>query len=176
MKGNHIESKEWTRPEAQPKFDKAGRFEAWVGAAAPNGRSAVAWKIRNCEQPNEVHEHVAVSSSDCSTNNRSECAGALGALEDLPNNSEVTIYCQLKYVVDCLNGDLVKWRNRGWKDAKGKPQPNADIYRRMLDVIRNRNLKVSAVHIKAGNSHHYAEIRRLKARANAHLDKKLPEY
>ncbi len=120
-----------------------------------------------------MHEFVAASSNDCSTNNRGESAAALGVLEDLQNNSEVTIYCQLEYLVDGLKGGLSKWKDRGWKDAKGKPQPNADIYRIMLDVIRDRNLKVSAVHIKAGDSHHYAEIQRLKARAKAHLDKKL---
>jgi ribonuclease HI len=52
-------------------------------------------------------------------------------LEALKKPSRVTIYSDSKYVIECTQKWLAKWKVKGWKTADKKPVKNQDLWERI---------------------------------------------
>jgi ribonuclease HI len=76
------------------------------------------------------------------TNNRMEIMGALVALEAIPNNCKATIYSDSQYLVNSIKRNWAKmWRSKGWKKKGNKTVPNADLWKRMLQLCDNHEVE-----------------------------------
>lgn len=65
------------------------------------------------------------------TNNRMEITSAIKALESLPENSEITIYADSKYLIEGITKWLSKWKSNNWKLASRKPVQNKELWQKL---------------------------------------------
>jgi ribonuclease HI len=72
------------------------------------------------------------------TNNRMELRAAIEALEYLPDDSEVTMYCDSQYVVKGISEHIESWKFRRWRTSANAPIKNRDLWER-LEVQNNRH-------------------------------------
>jgi ribonuclease HI len=84
------------------------------------------------------------------TNNRMELMAAIVALENLKQNSQVTLYSDSSYLVNGMSqGWVKKWRAKDWK--KGKAE-NVDLWERVLELSGRHEVVFKWVMGHAGNS------------------------
>lgn len=70
------------------------------------------------------------------TNNRMELRACIAALESLKKAESAVIYSDSRYVVDNISkGHAQRWRHNGWLTLAKKPVENADLWRRLLDLV-----------------------------------------
>lgn len=76
------------------------------------------------------------------TNNRMEMTGAIEALKHTEEGADVTIYSDSAYVINAfLNNWFSGWERRGWKNAKGQPVENQDLWRELRGLAGARRVK-----------------------------------
>ena len=86
------------------------------------------------------------------TNNRMEILAVIVGLEALEDSRKVTIYSDSKYVVDAMTqGWVENWRSSDWVRKGGKRVPNADLWKRLLAVGEQHEVKYRWVKGHAGD-------------------------
>jgi ribonuclease HI len=86
------------------------------------------------------------------TNNRMELMACIKALEYLDKPSNVTLYSDSRYVVDAVSkGWADKWRKNGWMRNKGDIAMNADLWERLLDLLRRHRVDFKWVRGHSGH-------------------------
>ncbi len=65
------------------------------------------------------------------TNNRMELLAAICALESLSKPCSIDLYTDSQYVQKGITEWLPNWIKRGWKNAKGEPVKNQDLWQRL---------------------------------------------
>ncbi|MBX5466466.1 MAG: ribonuclease HI [Firmicutes bacterium] len=76
------------------------------------------------------------------TNNRMELKAAIAALRHTPPGAEVIVYSDSAYVVNAFQQDWFSgWRLRGWRNAKGKPVENLDLWQELLALAEARRVR-----------------------------------
>ena len=86
------------------------------------------------------------------TNNRMELTAVIQALAVLKEPCEVILTSDSKYVTDSINkGWLYNWLNKGWKNFKGQPTPNTDLWMQLIPLLVKH--KVSFHWIKSHAGH-----------------------
>lgn len=84
------------------------------------------------------------------TNNRMEVLAAIVGLEAIKMPCRVEIFSDSKYLVDAVEKRWIQgWEARGWRRKDGEPVPNADLWKRLLEVCRKHEVKFAWV---AGHS------------------------
>ena len=90
------------------------------------------------------------------TNNRMELTAVIEAFAALREPCDVALTSDSRYVIDALSlGWAEGWRARGWKKADRSPALNADLWERLLDLIKIH--KVTYHWIMGHNEHPYNE-------------------
>lgn len=102
-------------------------------------------------------QRTITGSVSYSTNNRMELTAIIEGLSAVPYGSVVTIYTDSGYVERAVNeGRLAIWQENGWRRIKtGEPVKNADRWLVLSEVIKNRNLDVSFVKLKAHKANYF---------------------
>ncbi len=86
------------------------------------------------------------------TNNRMELTAVITALSALKEPCDVTVCSDSKYVIDAITkGWAESWRQRGWIKADKKPALNADLWERLLALLKQH--KVQFIWIKGHAGH-----------------------
>jgi len=88
------------------------------------------------------------------TNNRMELLACIKGLEALNEPCEVTLYSDSKYVVDGITkGWAERWRKNNWiRDKKtGARAINADLWQRLLELVKKHRVTMRWVKGHAGN-------------------------
>lgn len=86
------------------------------------------------------------------TNNRMELMGAIAALSALKYPCDVILTTDSKYLVDGVTkGWAESWRARGWIKSDKKPALNADLWERLLDLLKIHRVKFVWVKGHAGH-------------------------
>ena len=75
------------------------------------------------------------------TNNRMELLAAIKGIEETPDNSEVLLYTDSKYVKDGITNWITKWKKNQWVTSSKKSVKNKDLWI-ILDEL-NSSRKVS---------------------------------
>ena len=70
------------------------------------------------------------------TNNIMELTAAIKALEHIPENSNVVLTTDSKYVMQGITEWIKNWKIRNWKKASKKPVLNKELWKR-LDNLTN---------------------------------------
>lgn len=71
-----------------------------------------------------------------STNNRMEIQAVIEALSLLKVPCRVTVYSDSAYVVNCFQNNWLKgWLRNGWKNSKGNPVENKELWQRLWELM-----------------------------------------
>lgn len=77
---------------------------------------------------------VAAGFAPATTNQRMELTAAFEAVK--AHNGPLEIVSDSTYVVNCFkNRWWAGWRSRGWRNAKGEPVANQDLWRPFIEVV-----------------------------------------
>ena len=86
------------------------------------------------------------------TNNRMELTAAIEALRHTEPKSRVTVASDSAYVVNAfLQNWFSGWERRGWKNAKGQPVENQDLWRALKELADERQVTWKKVRGHAGD-------------------------
>jgi len=86
------------------------------------------------------------------TNNRMELTAAIEALKNTPSGSQVTIFSDSAYVINAFNQNWIKnWIRNGWKTSQGKPVENQDLWKSLVPLTQDREVKWVKVKGHSGN-------------------------
>lgn len=89
------------------------------------------------------------------TNNRMELTSAIEALSALREPCRVTLTSDSKYLTDAINEGWIKsWQKASWR-RKGEEIPNADLWRRLVELLAIH--EVTFVWVKGHAGHPYNE-------------------
>ncbi|EKS34242.1 RNase H family protein [Afipia broomeae] len=159
-------------PKQLPRLSR-GHFVGWILStdrpSLSECPSACTWLIHPLDDSTEPHADVKISQGNYSDEKRANLAGAIGAVEDLEPESSIILFTRETYVSDGLI--LVgEWRDNGWKNAKGELIKNDRLWARLLEVIEERELDVTARHWQADE--YRATHIKLKKLAQAALNKR----
>lgn len=76
------------------------------------------------------------------TNNRMEMTAVIEALSRTESASDVHIYTDSAYVINAfIQNWFAGWERRGWKNAKGNPVENQDLWQAMRSLVEERRVK-----------------------------------
>lgn len=71
------------------------------------------------------------------TNNRMEILAVIKALELLKEACQVKIYSDSAYVVNCFEKKWIYgWLRNGWKNSKGQPVENQDLWKKLWELMQ----------------------------------------
>lgn len=86
------------------------------------------------------------------TNNRMELTAAIEALRHTPPGSRVRVRSDSAYVVNAFLQDWFSgWERRGWRNSKGQPVENQDLWRELRRLAAERRVRWEKVHGHAGD-------------------------
>lgn len=94
------------------------------------------------------------------TNNRMEMTAVIEALKHTPDGARVKIYSDSAYVINAFQQNwFAGWERRGWKNAKGQPVENQDLWRTLRQLATARNVEWIKVRGHAGDAYNEAADR-----------------
>ena len=103
------------------------------------------------------------------TNQRMELQAVIQGLKALSRPCKVKVYSDSAYFINALEKKwYVNWRKNGWKNSKGEPVKNRDLWEALLAEMDRHQLSLQKV--KGHSGHHYNE--RCDALARAAVPKK----
>jgi ribonuclease HI len=86
------------------------------------------------------------------TNNRMELMAAIVGLGATPENSQITLYADSRYLVDGMTkGWAESWRANRWKKADKRPASNIDLWKILLSLCDARQVRFVWVAGHSGN-------------------------
>lgn len=81
------------------------------------------------------------------TNQRMELTAVIRALETF--EGDVEIHSDSTYVVNCFNNNWWKrWLATGWRNSKGDPVANSDLWKALLPLVLDQGRKVEFYWVK----------------------------
>lgn len=103
------------------------------------------------------------------TNQRMELQAVIQGLKALNRPCKVKVYSDSAYFINALEKKwYVNWRKNGWKNSKGEPVKNRDLWEALLEQMDRHQLSLQKV--KGHSGHHYNE--RCDALARAAVPKR----
>jgi len=87
------------------------------------------------------------------TNQRMEVYAVLDAIRSLgADGTPIEIVSDSTYVVKCFNDNWwVKWERNGWKNSKKQPVANVDLWKPLIEVVREGDVKFTWVKGHSGH-------------------------
>lgn len=87
------------------------------------------------------------------TNQRMELTACIKALEQVKaTDLHVDVYSDSAYLVNCIKDKWYKkWIANGWKNAKGQPVENRDLWEKLLSFLGKYDVSFHKVTGHAGN-------------------------
>ncbi len=86
------------------------------------------------------HERLLKGAMTATTNNRMELCAAIEALSVLNKPARVDLYTDSTYVKNGITEWLPAWKQRQWKTAARKPVKNADLWRRLDELVQRHEV------------------------------------
>ncbi len=85
------------------------------------------------------------------TNQRMELSAVLYALE--ANSGKVRVVSDSTYVVNCFRQRWwAGWRAKGWRNARGEPVANQDLWRPLVELVVDSRMAEIEIHWVKGHS------------------------
>lgn len=68
-------------------------------------------------------------------------------------NEKVTLYTDSAYIVNCFkDGWYYNWESNGWKNAKGQPVANKELWEELIHLVKFYNVEFAKVKGHADNA------------------------
>jgi len=117
---------------------------ACSGNPGPGGWGAVLLYGEHSKEISGAEPHT--------TNNRMEITAVIEALKQLNQPCRVTVYSDSAYVVNCFRNDWIgSWQRNGWKNSKGQPVENQDLWKELLRLMEIHQVEYVKVKGHADN-------------------------
>lgn len=85
------------------------------------------------------------------TNQRMEIQAVVEALQALKESCHVKIHSDSAYVVNCIKQKwYVNWQKNGWRNSKGEPVQNKDLWEALLSAMQRHRVEFVKVKGHAG--------------------------
>lgn len=85
------------------------------------------------------------------TNQRMEIQAVVEALQALKESCHVKIHSDSAYVVNCIKQKwYVNWQKNGWRNSKGDPVQNKDLWEALLSAMQRHRVEFVKVKGHAG--------------------------
>jgi len=98
------------------------------------------------------HERELSGGEHGTTNNRMELTAVIEGLSALKEPCEVEICSDSTYVIDSIKkGWVYNWQRNGWRKSDKSPALNADLWQRLLPLLKKH--KVSLVWVRGHTGH-----------------------
>ena len=99
------------------------------------------------------NENIELSGGDReTTNNRMELMAAIRALEEIDKDYEITLYTDSNYVKDGRTSWISNWKENNWKTASKKDVKNKELWMRLDEAIKDKNISWVWVKGHSGNA------------------------
>ena len=99
------------------------------------------------------NENIELSGGDReTTNNRMELMAAIKALEEIDKDYEITLYTDSNYVKEGITSWISNWKKNNWKTASKKDVKNKELWMRLDEAIKDKNISWVWVKGHAGNA------------------------
>lgn len=79
------------------------------------------------------------------TNNKMELLAAINALKASPLDRHLVIYTDSVYVQKGVTTWIQVWRRSNWRTASGSPVKNLELWKELLDLVKDRSIEWSWV-------------------------------
>ncbi|MBB3112618.1 ribonuclease HI [Paenibacillus phyllosphaerae] len=83
------------------------------------------------------HKKEISGGENPSTNNRMEIKAVIEALQLLKEPCKAVVYSDSAYVVNCFQNNWIRgWLRNGWKNSKGQPVENQDLWQTLWALMQ----------------------------------------
>lgn len=107
---------------------------ACSGNPGPGGWGAILFYGEHRKEMSGGEKHT--------TNNRMELLAAIEAIGSLKETCKVKLYSDSAYLVNCFKqGWFRGWLKNGWKNSKGQPVENQDLWKQLLKLMETHNVE-----------------------------------
>jgi ribonuclease HI len=98
------------------------------------------------------HQRELSGAQPNTTNNRMELTAVLEGLTALKEPCQVELYSDSTYVVNSVEkGWVYNWQRKNWMKKPGEPVPNADLWKRLLELLKIHKVNFHWVRGHAGH-------------------------
>ena len=87
----------------------------------------------------ETEKELFGGESD-TTNNRMEMTAAIKGLTHLTRACEVVLTTDSQYLRKGITEWIINWKKRGWKTSANKPVKNADLWKRLDELVKEHDI------------------------------------
>lgn len=108
------------------------------------------------------------------TNNRMELKAVIETVKYITKNyskGKITIFADSSYVLTGITSWIFNWEKNGWRTANKKPVLNQDLWKELIELIRNYDNKINWQKVKGHSGHVYNERADEIATSKASLQK-----
>ena len=107
----------------------------WEGPLRKDG--ATMWLIEYRNKRGEPVTREGVIRLEDATENQAVLTAVAEAVERLTKTCSVRVFTGSGHVYGAVkNRWYIRWKKNGWKNAKGKPLANAELWKRMTDALQ----------------------------------------
>lgn len=92
--------------------------------------------IQRTGKPDQIHN----GAESLTTNNRMELRAAIEALKLLPKGEKVSLYTDSQYVKNGITEWMAGWIRKGWRNSKGEPVKNQDLWRDLAVEVADHQI------------------------------------
>ena len=108
--------------------------------------------LRYIGRSGDVAEKELSGGYEMTTNNRMELMAVIAGFECLKAPCNVTVYTDSQYIANAFNDHWIDgWLKKGWKNANNKPVKNVDLWKRLIEAMREHQAKFIWVKGHAGH-------------------------
>ena len=110
----------------------------------------------------EVRVNADVTTAEDTTISRMEITAAIDGVRHALNDSQsrsgkviIDVYSDSKMLVDAYNDYIPKWEKKSiatrgeWMSSNGSPVANQDLYKSLMQMVRESKADVRLIHVKA---------------------------
>lgn len=106
---------------------------ACSGNPGPGGWGAVLIYGKN-------EKHISGAEKD-TTNNRMELRAAIESIKAVREPCKIELYTDSKYVMEGITKWVDGWIQKGWKNASKKPVKNDDLWKELVEQLKNHEVE-----------------------------------
>ena len=87
------------------------------------------------------HEKVLQGGDSKTTNQRMELMAAIAGLSALKEPCAVEVISDAQYLIRGMTEWMVQWQARGWRNGKGRPVENQDLWKKLVALAAKHQIK-----------------------------------
>ncbi|WP_211326598.1 ribonuclease HI [Paenibacillus flagellatus] len=107
---------------------------ACSGNPGPGGWGAILFYGEHRKEMSGGEKHT--------TNNRMELLAAIESIGTLKEPCKIKLYSDSAYLVNCFQKAWYKgWQRNGWKNSKGQPVENQDLWKQLLQLMETHRVE-----------------------------------